>query len=325
MAKELDTKDWRLLQLLCENARYSNNKLGQYINTSANAVTYKIERLERMKVISCYSVILNQMLIGINLFGVLIKVNATLAQEEGLEIWITEHKNIMVADKLLGEWDYNLEIGVYSVNDFNSIIQDLKSSFSHILMDYEVHLIQYGYKVEQLPLELISELTREVKGISLEGEPIKLDNTEKKLLFELNKSPRTPLHILAKKIGLTYETISKKIKELTEKGVILKTSANINLGRLGYDFYLLNLKFKNLSEEREKELKTFILDEKRVRYSYMSGSKPNVLLYLAVKNSAELGEFMKNAYNRFPNVIENITYMLSTELIKYNLFPEGFI
>lgn len=58
-AEELDPTDHQILELLSENARRTMADIGERVSLSASAVTRRIERLERIGVISGYTVVVD--------------------------------------------------------------------------------------------------------------------------------------------------------------------------------------------------------------------------------------------------------------------------
>ena len=320
--KELDTKDWKLLYQLCQDARLSHNKLGKLVGLSKNAVTYRVERLVSKGIIRRFFTIINHDFLGQKFFNVLLRLNATEEQEKELVAYLISHPNVTVLDAFVGEWNFLVEFGCKDIGIFYSFISDLKSKFSTILDTYEIHFSLFPYKVEQLPVELVEERRQPKPFIMGSAEA---DETDMKLLRELDKNSTATLFELAKSIGITYETVAARIKKLKEKGIILKFTAQISLGALGYDVYLILLDIRNLSQERELALRGHINGQKNIRYAFMSASKPVVFIYLAVKKSGELNTFLLNIKEKFSDVIVNQKYLLSTKQLKYELFPEGLV
>lgn len=58
MHSELDTIDKRIIQALTDNARIPVSDLSRLVNLSRNAVTHRIQRLEKTNIIKGYQVIL---------------------------------------------------------------------------------------------------------------------------------------------------------------------------------------------------------------------------------------------------------------------------
>ena len=151
------------------------------------------------------------------------------------------------------------------------------------------------------PVELVQKKHREPPKHN--EKIVILDSTEKKLLYELNKNSTASLLELGEKIGVTYKTVSSKIKKLRSEGIIAKFTANISLENLGYDVYMIILDFKNLSTTTEQALKTCFSQQKNIRTAFLSAAKPRVFVYLAVKNALELQDFLQDLNSKFGSFI----------------------
>ena len=323
MTKDLDSKDWKILYHLCTDSRLSHSKIAKLVSLSKNAVTYRIQRLVEKKIISGFFTIVNFGLLKIDTHDILIRLNTTKDQE--MIDFLKAHKNVMVIDRLLGEWNFLVEFGCKNQAEFYSFIGMLKSRFSSIIETYEIHTALESYKIEQLPVELVEEKKILPKPEVKETEKIDIDKTDLKLLAELNKNSAENLFKIGEKIDVTYETVSARMKKLKENGIIIKFTAKINLIALGYDVYLILLDLRNLSKGREVVLKNHLNYQKNIRYSFISSTKPTVFIYLAVKKSEELNTFLSIIKEKFSDIIVSQKYLLSTEQLKYDLFPGGFV
>jgi Lrp/AsnC family leucine-responsive transcriptional regulator len=323
--KDLDKKDWQILELLCENSRLSHNQIAKRVALSKNAATYRIKRLIQKKIISGFFTVIDHHLFGLDFYEVLIKLNANKQETQEFIEFIQKNNQVLVLDKLSGEWNFVLEFVCKSSSELSSFISELKGKFSNILDVYELHPILESYKVEQLPIELIKNKPIRTFKEKLNRQKLKIDKKDRQLLLELNKDSSQPLHLLAEKLKLTYETIAARIKKLKAAGIIIKFTAKINLISLGYDVYLLQLDLRNLSRETENKLRDYIINHHQVRYAFMSAASPKIFIYLAAKNTDELDLFMQQIKENFSENIINIKYHLSKEQHKYELFTESML
>ena len=86
--------------------------------------------------------------------------------------------------------------------------------------------------------------------------------------------------------------------------------------------YLIILDLRNFSKEKEKNLESYLNSQKNIRYSFLSASVPKIFTYLAVKNAKELNSFLMDVKEKFSDIIINQHYLLSTEQLKYSLYPK---
>lgn len=95
---------------------------------------------------------------------------------------------------------------------------------------------------------------------------IDLDVIDKKLLFHLHEDSRQSLKIIGKKVGISRELASFRIKRLVKQKIITKFHVNTNLGRLGYGLYNLYFTFKNINPKIKQEIITNAVYNKLTTY-----------------------------------------------------------
>ena len=74
---------------------------------------------------------------------------------------------------------------------------------------------------------------------------MKIDLKDRKILYELDTNSRQSYHEIAKKVGLSKDSIIYRIKKLQEQGVIKKFHTIYDVGKLGFISFRLYLKFQN--------------------------------------------------------------------------------
>ncbi len=84
-------------------------------------------------------------------------------------------------------------------------------------------------------------------------EEITLDETDKKILFNLDFHSRMPLSLLSKKAGKSMQVLKYHLEKLQKEKVIEGFYADINASKIGYNIYLVYLKFGNMPEEKSKQ------------------------------------------------------------------------
>ena len=65
----MDKKDLRILELLAQNCRLTNQIISKAVNISKDAVKYRIKNLEENKVILNYALIVNNFKLGFNVLN----------------------------------------------------------------------------------------------------------------------------------------------------------------------------------------------------------------------------------------------------------------
>lgn len=132
----------------------------------------------------------------------------------------------------------------------------------------------------------------------------KLDLKDRKILYELDLNARQSDSEIAKKVGLTRDSVRYRINKLIEDGYINYFMTLLNSMKLGYDWYRTFFKFQNLTIQKEKE----IIDYLQKSASWIS----------KVEGIWDLntGIFVKNVYE-YRDLVDEF-------LLKYSSFIERY-
>lgn len=150
---------------------------------------------------------------------------------------------------------------------------------------------------------------------------IKLDKTDRKILYELDKNCRISDTQLAKLVGKSREAVRYRINKLQENGVITEFMASTNPSKISYLFYKLYFQLKNIPEERNK----FFDYLATLKGMYWYGTNDGVWdchMTIFAKNPGEFNEIKNSIYKRFRNLIisRNIG-----QLVKTRQYPKKFL
>lgn len=132
----------------------------------------------------------------------------------------------------------------------------------------------------------------------------KLDLKDRRILYQLDLNARQTDSQIAKKVGLSRDSTSYRIKKLMEKGYIKNFITILNTMKLGYDWYRTFFKFQNLTLEKEKEIIEWLKEN------------ANWIVKVEGKWSVNTGVFCKNIYE-FRDIINEF-------LSKFNKYVEEY-
>ncbi|MEK6855838.1 MAG: Lrp/AsnC family transcriptional regulator [Nanoarchaeota archaeon] len=131
---KIDNKDKFILKKLVENSKIEYVELASILNLSANAVKYRIKRLENIGVISSYTISINFDKLGLELYAIQIKLNSVL-NEQKLKNFLRNHPKISFFYKYLGHQNWDIDIGVYAKNssDLRNVILDIRNELGTMI------------------------------------------------------------------------------------------------------------------------------------------------------------------------------------------------
>lgn len=150
-ASAVDETDRFILGMLAENSRVSATEISEAMEKSASvtalssfAIGKRIEKLERLKVITGYSLTIRNEPLGQTMFKVLLYMNALSESDSRRFVsYCLRHRHVVHIMKTLGEWDYELDVELQDVRELHSFLMDLTREFPRAVKDYvTLHYMQ---------------------------------------------------------------------------------------------------------------------------------------------------------------------------------------
>jgi Lrp/AsnC family transcriptional regulator, leucine-responsive regulatory protein len=121
---QLDKIDFQILQLLTENSRIQWKDLGAQIHMTGQAVGNRIKKLEESGVIKAYSLIIDEMKLGLP-YTAFVIVYMKTANHDSFIRFINDRNEVVEAHRISGEGCYHLKIKVESQQQLNLFLNKL--------------------------------------------------------------------------------------------------------------------------------------------------------------------------------------------------------
>lgn len=148
-----------------------------------------------------------------------------------------------------------------------------------------------------------------------------IDLKDRKILFELEQDSRQSLSQLAKKVALKKETIFHRIKRLEKQGIIKGYLTEINVYRLGYQFYPVLLRFQNTTPTIEKEVLSYLKNRLYTAWLTTCEGAWDINLTFIAKSNAELGKYLDEFLQKYSKYIAEKEIFVTMEI---HYFKRGF-
>ena len=151
---------------------------------------------------------------------------------------------------------------------------------------------------------------------------MKLDLTDRKILYELDGDCRQSISLLAKKLKIHRNVALYRIKQLEKEKIILGYYTEINTTPLGYFSFRVFLKLSNSSKEQENEIINFIASEKKTIWFFQVLGIWDLDFVIAVKEVSQFNEFLEQLILKFNSIIETKQIALLTTI---NRYPKDYL
>ncbi|HLD05693.1 MAG TPA: winged helix-turn-helix transcriptional regulator [Candidatus Nanoarchaeia archaeon] len=302
---------------LTQDCRISHLQLGKKVSLSKNGVDYKIQRMEHEGLIQGYFAQID--LPNYCTRELFLKLSMTEEETSTFIQHLCALPFVIIVDELSGDWDLILEM-THPLNDFfPALLNQILEPFSKNIVQYQVHEVAKFYFQNMLPIrkDFFPENLPKPSSFST----LVPDKTDHKLLALLDENATLQFREMADRIGLTYETVSARIKHLKEAGIIRRFLAKINVGVLGLNMYFVWLNFHLFNEEQR--LVQYLRSKKEIRACFKSANSPTLFIYYVAASISDLDSFLRELRSQFKDTLSSMSYFYSKRQHKYNLYPRA--
>lgn len=314
---DIDIKDEKILYELEKDARITNSDLSKKVLLSKDAVGYRIKQLEDKGLIRGYHTIIDINKIGYFLFRIYLRLIDT-SEDSLKEIidYLKKEKKTWWIAKLDGSWDFAFAFTAKSNVEFHNFYFDFLTNFRKNIKEKLICPITY-YK--ELPRKYLTNST-DLVTIEQSNNIVTIDEKDKQVLEILSKNAKAHLLDISKEVGIDIKTLRNKIKRLENEKVLLGYIADLDVLKLGRDFYTVEIDLNDYS--KYDEIRNEILSLNELTSWVISIGGYDIEFDLEIENTKRYYEIISQLKNKFPEIRE-VRYFRVIENYKIVYMPEN--
>ncbi|MDP3728111.1 MAG: winged helix-turn-helix transcriptional regulator [bacterium] len=156
---KIDLIDQKLLKEIYENPRIPYVKLAAKYHLNPKTIISKVKKLQTLGIIKGYGTNIDCSLYGYlaqKLFFTLSSLS--LEKEEELMKFFRQHENVIRVSKIFGKWDYEIDIEIKDLKEFQKFCFQLRSQFSELIQNFESCSVFKYSRQNSLPYHFFSEI-----------------------------------------------------------------------------------------------------------------------------------------------------------------------
>ena len=314
----LDITDKKILYELDLDCKQPNSKIAKKLKISKDIVNYRIQKLEQQGIIEGYRAVIDIYKLGYFTFRVYLKFK-DLYKEKEKEIinYLKKVNGVWWAGTLAGRTDFIFTFSVKSPHEFYNFFEGFLKKYRKYVQSEEICTL-LEYKIHTLPY--LKEVGKDVPLILGSQIQVKSDPIDRKIISLIANNARVPLIDIAKKINLTPMAIKHRIKSLEKKEIIKGYRAMINVTKLGYEYYKVDLFLENMS--KIKQIQAFCEAHKNIFSYEKTIGGGDLECDFQVKNLNEFITIMEELKENFKGAIRNYEYFSVQDIHKTIYFSE---
>ena len=325
----LDKKDLLILETLLENSRATLTTLNKITKLSKVALINRLKKLEKEKIIQGYSTIVNIHNLDYEMITLMIKTKMTLTEKEEFIDYLKQIPFInQIVTPYSSDWDFMLRVYAKNRKDMDELITKI-TKYGKILNLELLYLDEWFWKGRNnlfIKLDLNKYQKKEdssfYKTFQKKKIKTKYDQKDLEILYYLSNNARISYIELGKKVNLSPDTISYRLKKLIQGNIIGGFSIMIDTYMLGFTPYLLNLQI--YKRTNTSKIINFLLNStKTTGIMHFKGSW-NLQVYFLIKKPSELKEIEEALLKEFGEDINNYNFIPLKEQPYFEYFPREF-
>jgi Lrp/AsnC family transcriptional regulator for asnA, asnC and gidA len=315
-AIKLDLIDRKILYLLSQNARLSSTYIAKQLKTKRETVAYRIKRMKDENFLHGSSTILDHRRLGFKNYMVYLKLK-TLTNEKDFLDYLFAFQEVTRLKNCSGTYDAQIIITVKTEEEFLELFEKIINKYHEIIQNYDIlEILQEDFlglnmllnfeeiKKLQATEHKGSSYQKEFEIASKKVEDTNLDEIDLSLLEQLKLNGEISIVELSNKLNLAPISIDNRIRKLIRGGIIKTFMPISSLNQLGYQWWKVFFKFKNLDKHK---FHTFL------KYH------PNILWYMKLlgKWDCQFSIFAKDNAE-FHKVIDDLRSQFAENIINYD-------
>ena len=317
----LDLLDRKMLYLLSLNARYPESSIAKSLKTSKEVINYRIRRITNEGFLRGFITLIDNNKLGYTTNDIHLSI-----KPEYFKIILEKLENdnrINHVTNCSSPVDLQFRITTKTIKEVENFIEEFLNKNHKEIIDYDIATI---IREEFLGLKLLLENNKEIKiddrkdlsfqkEINNKEENIIIDEKDKEILEILKLNARIPLLEISRIIKLAPTSVRNRIKKLCKDGVIKKFIPYYSLSYIGYQWYIMFIRTKNLDYNKflayTKEHPNIVWISKRI-------GKWNYKLSIFTKNNTELNNIIRDIIENFKESIINYQTGIVFKQYKFN-------
>ncbi|MEI6731862.1 MAG: Lrp/AsnC family transcriptional regulator [archaeon] len=320
--------DRKILGLLCHNIRLPVSKIAKLLSMSRQSVEYRINVMKKENLITGSRALINVRQLGYQPYHYFVNIPQESESQFVQRCNASDYVNALISYS--GKWNYELSINSKSPGEANRefflLTKDTK------MVDYFPCILLETLRSEVLPKDIPEKIPL-IKNIKNDPSFSKYFNTETKkyipdkkdleILYILSQDANASLTAMGRKVHLTKDGVSYRIKKLIQAKYILEFRPVINFDTLNFSVQALLVRASGRSKEEDKKFKDYIKNDPSILWATELFGSWDYLVYVLTESQEEIHTFISEARKKFQHYIQSYEILYAYQEHKYSFMTES--
>lgn len=329
MSKEiyvLDSLDRRIIRELDSNARLSFADLASRLSIPAETARYRVSSMVDSGAIASFYTVIDAGQLGCSVHkGVLKLRHANEAITEEIISYIVSNPTMNWVVRMDNIYDIGFTMWVSSTSEVSSFVDKLKEKFHRYISKVILSVNVEGEFLGRYPPASGRKISPRRAKYTAPKTSAQIDNIDLQILAILGSNPRLPATAIGEKIGMTSETVAKRIMGLEKRGIIKAYRLVVDCTKVGeMNFYVL-LYLNIVSAKRTEDFIDLCRAHPKINYLIKSLGEWDYSLNLEVESMAECRAVIMQLSEKFSDVLHDYACVPIGKIHKFMIMPPGVV
>ena len=136
----------------------------------------------------------------------------------------------------------------------------------------------------------------------------KFDLKDRKILYELDYNSRQSFRSIGRKVGLSKDSVTSRVKKLQEIGIIKEFVTEFDYLKLGYTALRFYFKFQYITPEIRKEIINYFVNYENSTVVFSIEGSYDLIVLILVKNVTDFYSFWQKTLDKYGDYFAERVY-----------------
>lgn len=320
--KGISELDKKIIYELGKNSRSSYKELARKINSKKTVVSYHFQNLIEKGIIWKFVPIFSLNRLGIYAYKIYFKFHGLGSKEKKFMIKeLVDNPLINWVAGSVGTWDLLISIYARNIMEFAKTKNKIFKKYGTYIQDYSVSVLEDAlvFNRDYLINSRVGYRKEFVFGGTTEIE--KVDKKQKDIIHLIRNNGRYQIIQICKHLNLNARTITSKISDLKDRGILQGYTTFLNINKLGLKFFKLCIYFQDYAPEKYEQFLDFCRYHKNVIHIIKSIGNWELELEIESESVEHIYSIIEELKTEYPKIIKKIDVITITNEYKLDFFP----
>ena len=318
-------KDRRILHQLDLNSRQSAASIGKKVGLHKASVNYRLQYLEKNGIIKKYYTVIDSFKLGYEVLRFYINFQYTTpAIENEIINYFKKSKFVWALYTINGWFDLDIIFWIKNRHEFYNFWKTVLNQFGDYFQEQKLSFLIGFSSHRNSYLDDKSSVNRTETNFTYIGDeciPKNIDMLDLNILKIITTNARISTTEISNQLNENRSRIISRLKKLTTLGVIKGYRVNIDLSKIGYKYFKIDIFLKDFI--KRNDIIKFVKQNPHLMGIIETVGFSHIELEFHLKDESEINHILTDIANKFPDAIRSYKFLSVKKIHKLSYFPEN--